>query len=71
MPDNTKIQDHTPIWGASAIARELGRDRAAAYYLLEADHLPARTVSMAQEARKDFTDDRELGQCVRYAMTAA
>jgi hypothetical protein len=57
MPDNTKIQDHTPIWGASAIARELGRDRAAAYYLLEADHLPARTVSIAQEARKDFTDD--------------
>jgi hypothetical protein len=41
----TKIHDDTPIWGASAIAREAGLpDRAAAYHLLERGLLPARRV---------------------------
>jgi len=41
----TKVHDDTPIWGASAIAREAGLpDRAAAYHLLERGLLPARRV---------------------------
>jgi hypothetical protein len=41
-----KVHDHDrPIWGASAIAREAGLpDRAAAYRLLEAGHLPGRKI---------------------------
>jgi hypothetical protein len=45
--DNTEpkiIQDDTPIWGAGAIAREIGLDRAATYHLLSRNLLPARRV---------------------------
>lgn len=43
--NQAKIQDDTPIWGASAIARAAGLpDRAAAYHLLERGLLPARRV---------------------------
>jgi hypothetical protein len=47
MSETTKIYDpdDRPIWGAREIAREAGLpDRAAAYHLLEAGHLPGRKI---------------------------
>jgi hypothetical protein len=72
MPDETtKIYDHDrPIWGASAIAREAGLpDRAAAYHLLEAGHLPGRKVgrrwvSTPGQIRGALVGDRSGGHDV-------
>jgi hypothetical protein len=47
MPDNTErkiIQDDVPIWGASAIGRELGLNRGSVYHLLSRNLLPARRI---------------------------
>jgi hypothetical protein len=43
-PEAKPIHNDTPIWGASAIGREIGLDRAAAYHLLERGLLPARRI---------------------------
>ena len=37
-------QDDVPIWGASAIAREIGLARGQAYHLLSQGLLPARRI---------------------------
>jgi hypothetical protein len=47
MADETQpkiIQDDRPVWGASAIAAEIGLDRQATYHLLSKNLLPARRV---------------------------
>jgi hypothetical protein len=45
--DNTEtkiLPDDRPIWGASAIGREVGLDRASVYHLLSRNLLPARRI---------------------------
>jgi hypothetical protein len=45
MADETQskiYQDDRPVWGASAIGREIGLDRGQTYHLLSEGHLPAR-----------------------------
>ena len=46
MADETqaKIQQNDVMWGARAIAREIGLDRSAAYHLLAHGHLPAKRI---------------------------
>jgi len=64
--DNTqpKIPDDVPIWGASAIAAEIGLDRGAAYHLLNQGLLPARRigrrwVSTPGQLRRALVGERE------------
>jgi hypothetical protein len=67
-PEAKSIHTDDIIWGASAIARELGlRDRGAAYHLLEAGHLPARKIGRQWVASRDrlrraLTGDRAGGE---------
>jgi hypothetical protein len=46
MADETQpiktIQNDRPVWGATAIGREIGLDRGQTYHLLNEGHLPAR-----------------------------
>jgi hypothetical protein len=41
------------IWGAAAIAREIGRSLRATFHLLEKGHLPARKVGAAWVADRE------------------
>jgi hypothetical protein len=63
----SKIQDDsdTPIWGASAIGRELGLARGSVYHLLSRNLLPARRigrrwVSTPGQLRRALVGEREV-----------
>jgi hypothetical protein len=66
MPDNTEpkiIQDDNPIWGASAIGREIGLDRGAAYHLVERGLLPARHIG--RKCSHPVAARRDVGRAIR------
>jgi hypothetical protein len=62
----TKIQDDMPIWGAGAIAAEVGLDRGSVHHLLSRNLLPARCigrrwVSTRGQLRRALTNEQSSG----------
>jgi hypothetical protein len=62
----TKTHDDWPIWGAGAIAAEVGLDRGSVYHLLSRNLLPARRigrrwVSTPGQLRRALTSQQSSG----------
>lgn len=53
MDTSSKAPDLQLLWGAGAIATELGCDRRRAFYLLEKGEIPAKKVGGKWVVRRD------------------